>query len=81
MVFAVFLSFVLCSLHSLLYMRFYCQIGILAFENRQNSIYSYRHLTFLLVVGVTHAFVIGTDELNVLTELDAKCIPYLLTIV
>ena len=46
---AMLLLFLLCSLCciSLLYMRFCCQVGILALENHQNSIYPLRHLYIL----------------------------------
>ena len=48
---AVLLSFLLCFLHyiCLLYMRFHCQIGILALENSQNSVYSRKRLYILPV--------------------------------
>ena len=66
-VLAMLLPFLLCSLRciNLLYMRFHCQVGILAVKNHWNSIYPHRYLYMWL--GVNHAFTTGMNELSALT--------------
>ena len=52
-IFAVFLSFLLCSLCcvNLLHMKFRCHIAILALENHRNSVYLHRCLYILASQG------------------------------
>ena len=66
---AMFLPFMLCFLCciNLPYMRFHCQIGILAIKkNHRNSVY--RHRCLYIWLGVNHAVTTGMNELSALTE-------------